>query len=54
MRCWKTAQDYLLALPSLRNELEMADDVVKELEECVYFLYGGKGLKVRASRNEIF
>ena len=54
MRCWKIAQDYLSTFSNLGKEFEMTDDLIKELEEYVCRLYGGKTLDVNALRNEIF
>ena len=54
MRCWKIAQDYLSTFSNLGKEFEMTDDLIKELEEYVCRLYGGKSSDVNALRNEIF
>ena len=54
MRCLKIAQDYLSTFSNLGQEFEMTDDLIKELEEYVCRLYGGKSPDVNALRNEIF
>ena len=54
MRCWKIAQDYLSTFSNLGKEFEMTDDLIKELEEYLCHLYGGKSSGVNALRNEIF
>ena len=54
MRCWKIAQDYLSTFSNLGKEFEMTDDLIKELEEYLCHLYGGKSSDVNALRNEIF
>ena len=54
MRCWKFAQDYLSIFSNLGKESEMTHDLIKELEEYVCRLYGGKSSDVNALRNEIF
>ena len=54
MRCWKITQYYLSTFSNLGKEFEMTDDLIKELEEYVSCLYGGKSSDVNALRNEIF
>ena len=54
VRCWKIAQDYLSTFSNLGKEFEMTDDLMKELEEYVCRLYGGKSSDVNTLRNEIF
>ena len=54
VRCWKIDQDYLSTYFNLRKEFEMTDDLTKELEEYISYLFGGKTLDVTAPRNEIF
>ena len=54
MRCRKIAQEYLSTFSNLRKEFEMTDDLMKELEEYVCHLYGGKSSDVNTLRNEIF
>ena len=53
MRCWKSTEDYLSTCSNLGKEFEMTDDLIKELEEYVCCLYGGKSSDVNALRNEI-
>ena len=54
MRCWKIAQDYLSTFSNLGKEFEMTDDLIKELQDYVRRLYGGKNSDVNALRNEIY
>ena len=54
MRCWKITQYYLSTFSNLGKEFEMTDDLIKELEEYVCRLYGGKSSDMNALRNEIF
>ena len=54
MRFWKVAQDYFSPFPNFGKEFEITDDLIKELEEYVCRLYGGKSSNVNALRNEIF
>ena len=55
MRCWKSTEDYLSTCSNLGKEFEMTDDLIKELEEYLCHLYGGKSSDVNALiRNEIF
>ena len=54
MRCWKSTEDYLSTCSNLGKEFEMTDDLMKELEEYVCRLYGGKTSDVNSLRNEIF
>ena len=53
MKCWKITEDYLSTFSNLRKEFELTDDLIKELEEYVRRLYGGKTSYVKAIRNEI-
>ena len=48
------AQDYLSTFSNLGNKFEMTHDLIKELEEYVCRLYGGKSSDANALRNEIF
>ena len=54
MRYWKIAQDYLSTFFNLGKEFEMTDDLIKELQDYVRRLYGGKNSDVNALRNEIY
>ena len=54
MRCWKIAQDYLSTFSNLGKEFEVTDGFIKELEECVFCLYGRKTLGMNALKNKIF